>query len=145
MKNIKVLLISIVVVLFFSNTSYGQDPKVCIKYQAEVFASGNPIKMDIQVWIPGSPSTIEDGWTGYLGHGQVGDSYCGNNYTCVGYGSSYDIYSVIIYDNSGGSNNAYIYNSNPTDDFDYKPYSIILHYNAKFYPMSSHNAGVEIY
>ena len=144
MKKIKCILIALIGMVLISSASIAQDPKVYMRYHVEIYANATPVIMDVQVWKPGQPSTIEDGAQIFL---DAGPAQSAHEYTVTGYGASYDIYSVIIYDNSGGNNNAYIGgNYSNTDDFAYKPYSggTTYIYTATFYPLGAHSAGVTL-
>ncbi len=143
MKQIKYFLIVFIGMLLMTSASYGQSPRVYMKYNVEIYTTNKPM-MYIQVWKPGQTNTITDAWSGYVVAHQAGESES-NAYVCTGYNANWDIYSVQIMDNSGGNNNAYIGGSYPTtDDFDYKPNTIILNYDATFYPMGIHAAGVQL-
>lgn len=99
--------------------------------------------MAIQIWIPNNPASVLTwGVVDIIPH-SMGES---ESYPCNGYGSSYDIYSVRIYDNSGGQNDATVGETfGSYDDFDYKPYSTTLNIEVDYYSVDAHSATVDLY
>ena len=146
MKQIKYFLIALIGMLLISSASSGQSPKLWIKYTIEVYDSpANELTMNMQVWIPGNSSTIT---TAFQTPQIIPPHTAGSSdyIEATSFGSNYDIYSVRIYDNSGGGNDANIGGGgSTTDDFDYKPYTVILNYDATFYSIGIHAAGVDLH
>ena len=144
MKNIKYILIALIGMLLISSASYAQIPILNIKYNAEIYGNpANEVKITIIVWKTGFPNTVEDAMNVDIpAHGSGESDYI----TCPSIYAGYDIYGVQIEDNSGGGNDGWVGETyGTTDDFNYKPYTTVLHYNVKYYSMGSNNAGIKIY
>lgn len=88
------------------------------------------LTMNIQVWIPGNPATIAN-----AGNYQVvpNPPYGASDYI-TGYSAPYEIYSVRIYDNSGGQNDATVGGFQLNDDFNYDPWGAPYLLNADYVP-----------
>ncbi len=144
MKKLKFILIAFFGVLLISSASFAQQPTVSMRYHVEIFDSpAKKVWMSVQVWIPNQPATIQDALMITLEPGLAQSAHEYDTY----YGPLYDIYSVQIYDNTGGTNHAYIGGNYPNfGDFAYKPFSggTTYIYDAIFYPLNAHYAGVTL-
>ncbi|MEA3445523.1 MAG: hypothetical protein U9R19_12455 [Bacteroidota bacterium] len=129
--------------LFVISSTYAQDPKLYIRYDSTIYAvPATQVTMDIQVWKPAQSATIEDAWSDDLPPNPANTM---DENIISGYGSTYDIYSVYIYDNSGGSNHAYVGGTwGTSDDFSYKPNSSTYSLDVTFYAQGAHTAGIVI-
>ena len=141
---VKYILLQIIAIMLFAAPTFSQDPVLYMRYNVDIYPTpASQITMYIQVWQPGLPNTILDAWSGTIVPHHSGET---ESYTCTGYGSSYDIYSVEIWDNSGGTNHAFVGGSySTTDDFGYKPYSTLITYSAYFSDLTAHTASVSLF
>ena len=144
MKKIKYLLIAFIGILLISSASYGQVPIVNVKYNAEIYGNpANKVYITVTVWIPGFPNTIEDATTTVLPACAPGGSSVLPTPSCY---TGYDIYGVQILDNSGGGNDGWAGETwGTTDDFNYKPFTSVLHYNVTYYTGGANSADILIH
>ncbi|MEA3445949.1 MAG: hypothetical protein U9R19_14615 [Bacteroidota bacterium] len=106
-----------------------------MKYHVEVFSTGTPIYMNVQLWIPGNPASVTSLPTMQVEPQPV---YGGWTYHFSTYPWYYDVYSVRIYDNSGNGNDATVGDTmGSSDDFDYVPFGPTLNYDVTYTPVSA--------
>ncbi len=144
MKRIKYILIVLIGILLISSASIAQVPTLSVKYNAQIYAwPANEVNMTIIVWKTGFPNTIEDAENIEIPALGPGESYL---HTCPSIYSGYDIYGVQIEDNSGGGNDGWVGETyGTTDDFNYKPYTTVLHYHVDYSTGGTNSAAILIH